>query len=66
MPKRELTEAISEALACRGLSREVEERIVAYLKRAEEAEFPNRDRAEQLTLILNALPALAADPELDS
>lgn len=65
MPRKELTEAIRKAAQARGLSEEVSERIVAYLRQAEDTEFPNRDRAEQLTIILNALPALAFDPESD-
>ena len=57
MPIEELKDAIKKAIEVRNLSEEVSERIIAYMKRAEDSEFPNRDRAEQLNLILDALPS---------
>ena len=66
MPREELTQAIKKAVKSRRLQDEVSERITAYVKRAEDSEFPNRDRVEQLNLILNTLPSFEVSGETES
>ena len=66
MPREELTQAIKKAVKSRGLKDGVSERIIAYVKRAEDSEFPNRDRVEQLNLILNTLPSFEVSGEAET
>jgi hypothetical protein len=66
MPREELTQSIRKAVKLKGYQDEVSERIIAYVKRAEESEFPNRDREEQLNLIFNKLPSFDASSQADS
>ena len=66
MPREELTQAIQKAVKSRDLQDEVSERITAYVKRAEGSEFPNRDKIEQLNLILNTLPSFEGSSNTES
>lgn len=67
MPRDEITDAIKSEIQSRHLPQEAGDRILAFIKQAENSEFPNRDRDDQLALILEALPSLEASqdyPEL--
>jgi hypothetical protein len=59
MPHLEIIAKIREVVAARGLPESLAERILAYLKQAESSEFPNKDRQEQIHLILEAIPETA-------
>lgn len=63
MPRDEITDAIKSEIQSRNLPQEAGDRILAFIKQAENSEFPNRDRDEQLALILEALPSLEASQE---
>jgi hypothetical protein len=63
MPHPEVTKAIKEAVTERELPNEVGQRILAYLAQAESSEFANREREQQLSLILDCLPGLSTDGE---
>jgi len=61
MPREEVINAIRSEIESRNLPQEAGDRILAFIKQAESSEFPNRDREEQLALILDALPSLEAE-----
>lgn len=63
MPREEVTNAIKNEIEARNLPQEAGERILAFLKQAESSEFPNRDREEQLALILDSLSSLEPEQE---
>jgi hypothetical protein len=63
MPHPQVIAQIREVVAAKGLRENLAERIVAYLKQAESSEFPNKDRAEQIDLILGAIPDSTDLPE---
>ena len=63
MPREEVTNAIKNEIEARNLPQEAGDRILAFLKQAESSEFPNRDREEQLALILDALSYLGPEQE---
>jgi len=67
MPHIEVIKAINEAVSSQDFEPQVASRVLAYLEQAETSEFPNRDREQQLSLILNALPSLGMDelPNID-
>ncbi len=63
MPREEVINAIKSEIESRNLPQEACDRILAFIKQAESSEFPNRDREEQLALILEALPSLEVEQE---
>ena len=65
MPREEIIDAIRSEIELRKLPSEAGDRILAFIKLAENSDFPNRDREEQLSLILESLPPLEGVSESD-